>query len=417
MNMVSKVHAEDGQEVKIERPLWRRRGLLLLPLALVAGGVGLASREAPPIAVPPPPTVTVAAPLVRQISEWDEYIGRFEASRTVEVRPRVSGAVTAVLFTDGDFVRQGQLLFTIDARPFAAALAEARAGIETAASELALARADLGRATRLLEVDAVSRSDVDRLRARVRSGEAALSAAQARVRSRALDVEFAQVRAPISGRASDRKVDAGNLVSAGEGAAGSLLTTINAVDPIYFSFEGSEALFLKMKRAGASGAAASPVEVRLQDETGYRWRGRLDFTDNGLDPRSGTIRGRAVIRNSGAFLTPGMFGNMRLSAGGTRAALLVPDAAIQTDQARKLVPVLAADGTITLKPVQLGPVVDGLRVVRSGLTTADRVVIEGAQLAMPGTKVGVRRGRIAPVPAPQQAPVSAPTSGEVTLAR
>jgi RND family efflux transporter MFP subunit len=417
MNMVSKVRAEDGQEVKIGRPLWQRRGLLLLPLALVAGGVGLASREAPPIAVPPPPTVTVAAPLVRQISEWDEYIGRFEASRTVEVRPRVSGAVTAVLFTDGDFVRQGQLLFTIDARPFAAALAEARAGIETASSELALARADLGRATRLLELDAVSRSDVDRLRARVRSGEAALSAAQARVRSRALDVEFAQVRAPISGRVSDRKVDAGNLVSAGEGAAGSLLTTINAVDPIYFSFEGSEALFLKMKRAGASGAAASPVEIRLQDETGYRWRGRLDFTDNGLDPRSGTIRGRAVIRNSGAFLTPGMFGNMRLSAGGTRAALLVPDAAIQTDQARKLVPVLAADGTITLKPVQLGPVVDGLRVVRSGLTTADRVVIEGAQLAMPGAKVGVRRGRIAPVVAPQQPAVSAPTSGEVTLAR
>ena len=417
MNMVSKVHAEDGREVKIERPLWRRRGLLLLPLALVAGGIGLASREAPPIAVPPPPTVTVAAPLVRQISEWDEYIGRFEASRTVEVRPRVSGAVTAVLFTDGDFVRQGQLLFTIDARPFAAALAEARAGIDTASSELALARADLGRATRLLEVDAVSRSDVDRLRARVRSAEAALSAAQARVRSRALDVEFAQVRAPISGRVSDRKVDAGNLVSAGEGAAGSLLTTINAVDPIYFSFEGSEALFLKMKRAGASGAAASPAEVRLQDETGYRWRGRLDFTDNGLDPRSGTIRGRAVIRNAGAFLTPGMFGNMRLSAGGTRAALLVPDAAIQTDQARKLVPVLAADGTITLKPVQLGPVVDGLRVVRSGLTTADRVVIEGAQLAMPGAKVGVRRGRIAPVVAPQQPAVSAPTSGEVTLAR
>jgi RND family efflux transporter MFP subunit len=230
-------------------------------------------------------------------------------------------------------------------------------------------------------------------------------------------VEFTRVRAPISGRVSDRKVDAGNLVSAGEGGAASLLTTINAVDPIYFSFEGSEALFLKMKRAGASGATASAVEVRLQDETDYRWRGRLDFTDNGLDPRSGTIRGRAVVRNAGAFLTPGMFGNMRLSAGRTRTALLVPDAAIQTDQARKLVPVLAADGTITPKPVQLGPVVDGLRVVRSGLTPADRIVIEGAQLAMPGTKVSVRRGRIAPQPTPRQASVSAPTSGEVTLAR
>lgn len=417
MNMISKVSAEETVQAPASPSPWQRGALVLLPIALVAGGVGLANRAPPPAAAPPPPTVTVAAPLVRQISEWDEYIGRFEASRTVEVRPRVSGAITRVSFTDGEYVRQGQLLFTIDPRPFEASLSEARAGIETASSELALARADLGRAMRLLDIDGVSRSDVDQLRARVRSGEAALSAAQARVRARALDVEFTRVRAPISGRVSDRKVDAGNLVAAGEGGAASLLTTINAIDPIYFSFEGSEALFLKMKRARANGATASPVEVRLQDEGDYRWRGRLDFTDNGLDPRSGTIRGRAVIRNAGAFLTPGMFGNMRLSAGGSRAALLVPDAAIQTDQARKLVQVLAADGTITPRPVQLGGVVDGLRVVRSGLTPADRVVIEGAQLAMPGTKVSVRRGRIAPQPAPRQASISAPTSGEVTLAR
>lgn len=416
MNMISKVHAEQAEGTPLpesKRPRWQRGAMVLLPLALVAGGV-FASREPAPVAAPPPPMVTIAAPLVRQVSEWDEYIGRFQASRVVEVRPRVSGAVTAVLFRDGEFVRQGQLLFTIDERPFAAALAEARAGVETAASELALARADLGRATRLLEVDAVSRSDVDRLRARVRSAEAALSAAQARVRSRALDVEFTRVRAPIGGRVSDRKVDAGNLVSAEGG--GAPLTTINAVDPIYFSFEGSEALFLKMKRAGASGAA-STVEIRLQDEADYRWRGQLDFTDNGLDPRSGTIRGRAVVRNAGAFLTPGMFGNMRLSAGGTRTALLVPDAAVQTDQARKLVPVLAADGTITPRPVELGPLVDGLRVVRSGLTPSDRVVIEGAQLAMPGTKVGARRGRIAPVAPAPRSPVAAPTSGEATFAR
>lgn len=420
MNMVTRIQAEAGQQPAASvwrgRPLWQRGALLLVPAALIAGGVGLATREPPAVAAPPPPTVTVAAPLVRDVREWDEYIGRFEASRVVEIRPRVSGAVTAVLFSDGQFVRQGQLLFTIDARPFAAALAEAKAGVESASSELALAQADLGRATRLLEVDAVSRSDVDRLQARVRSAQAALSAAQARVRSRALDLEFTRVRAPISGRISDRKVDAGNLVSAGEGAAGSLLTTINALDPIYFSFEGSEALFLKMKRAGAGGASASDVEVRLQDEADYRWRGRLDFTDNGLDPRSGTIRGRAVIRNPDAFLTPGLFGNMRLSAGGTRPAMLVPEAAIQTDQARTLVPVLAADGTVTPKPVELGPLVDGLRVVRSGLAPADRVVIEGAQLAMPGMKVSVRKGRIVPVPSPTRAAVAAPTNGEATLA-
>ena len=418
MNMISKVQADDSVAEPVRtRPRWRRGLLVLLPLAAVGGGAAWALRDPAPVAPPPPPTVTVAVPLVREIAEWDEYIGRFEASRTVEVRPRVSGAVTAVMFTDGAFVRQGELLFTIDARPLAAALAEARAGVDTASSELALARADLGRATRLLEVDGVSRSEIDQLRARVRSSQAALAAAQARVRSRALDVEFTRVRAPISGRVSDRKVDAGNLVSAGEGGAASLLTTINAVDPIYFSFEGSEALFLKMKRATASGGSNSLVEVRLQDETDYRWRGQLDFTDNAIDPRSGTIRGRAVIRNAGAFLTPGMFGNMRLSAGGTKSALLVPDAAVQTDQARKLVPVLAANGTINLKPVQLGPVVDGLRVVRAGLAPTDRVVIQGAQLAMPGMKVGARNGRIAPVAAPPQASIAAPTGGQVTLTR
>ncbi|MDQ3139210.1 MAG: efflux RND transporter periplasmic adaptor subunit, partial [Pseudomonadota bacterium] len=187
--------------------------------------------------------------------------------------------------------------------------------------------------------------------------------------------------------------------------------------PIYFAFEGSESLFLKMKRAQAAGVAASPVEIRLQDEAGYRWRGRLDFTDNGLDPRSGTIRGRAVLGNAGMFLTPGMFGNMRLSSGGTTTALLVPDAAIQTDQARKLVFVVTSDGSVAPKPVELGPVVDGLRVVRSGLTQSDRVIIAGAQLAMPGTKVGVRPGRIEATKMPEETGIDTPVSGEATIAR
>jgi RND family efflux transporter MFP subunit len=419
MNMIAKIQAGEEAKPSAKRKLsrWQRGGLVLAPLALAAAGIGLVSRQPEALAAPPPPVVTVAAPLLRQVSEWDEYIGRFEASRSVEVRPRVSGAIVGIHFTDGAFVRKGQLLFTIDARPFAAGLAEARAGLASTRSELALAEADLGRAMRLLDVDGVSRSDVDRLRARVRSASAALAAAEARVRSRALDVEFASVRAPISGRISDRRIDAGNLVSAGEGAAGTLLTTINALDPIYFTFEGSESLFLKMKRARAAGAAASPVEIRLQDETGYRWKGRLDFTDNGPDPRSGTIRGRAVLANPGAFLTPGMFGNMRLSSGGTATALLVPDAAIQTDQARKLVLVIGRDGTLSPKPVELGPVVDGLRIVRSGLTPSDRVVISGGQLAPPGAKVQARAGRIAPVQAAEAPNIAAPLGGEATLAR
>jgi RND family efflux transporter MFP subunit len=424
MNMIAKIDRGEaasgkaGSFARVRRaPRWQRFSLFLLLVALAGAGLGLANREPAALAAPPPPVLTVATPILRQVSEWDEYIGRFEASRVVEVRPRVAGAVTGIHFTDGAFVSKGQLLFTIDPRPFAAALAEARAGLGSAQSDLALARADLGRATRLLDIDAVSRSDVDRLRARVRSGEAALAAAQARVRSRALDVEFTRVLAPISGRVSDRRIDAGNLVGAGEGAAGTLLTTINAVSPIYFAFDGSESLYLKMKRAREAGGAASPVEIRLQDETGYPRRGRLDFTDNGLDPRSGTIRGRAVLANPDGFLTPGMFGNMRLSTGASARALLVPDSAVQTDQARKLVMVVAGDGSVAPKPVQLGPLVEGLRVVRSGLNPTDRVVIAGAQLAMPGTRVATRPGAIRPAKAPDENRVAAPLSGEATIAR
>ena len=397
------------------RRRWRTAAIVALPLA-AAGGLYLA-REPQAVAAPPPvPTVTVAAPLQRTVNEWDDYVGRFEASRTVEVRPRVSGAVSAVHFTDGAVVQKGQLLFTVDPRPFTAALAEARAGLATADSDLALARANLERANRLVADDAVSKSDLDQLAARLRAAVASRAAAEARVRSRALDVEFTQVRAPIAGRISDRRVDAGNLVAGGD-TSGTLLTTINALDPIYFAFDGSEALFLKSKRAAAEGAEPSPVQVKLQDESAYRWQGRLDFTDNGLDPRSGTIRGRAVLPNPELFLTPGMFGNMRLASGATHPALLVPDASVQTDQARKLVLTVAADGTVAAKPVQLGPVVDGLRVIRSGLAPADRVVISGVQMAMPGTKVQVRTGRIAPEHTAAAPPgAGATASSQVTFA-
>jgi multidrug efflux system membrane fusion protein len=419
MNMVRKIEAEgSGRAEPSEAPgvlarlsKWQRGALVALPLALAAGATAYGGRETPALAAPPPPTVTVATPLLRQIDEWDDYVGRFEASRSVEVRPRVSGAIVAVHFADGAVVRPGQLLFTIDPRPFAAALAEARAAVQGARSDLALALADLGRATRLLDVEAVSRSDVDRLRARVQAAQAALAAADARVRARALDVEFTQVRAPIGGRISDRRIDAGNLVSAGEGPAGTLLTTINALDPIHFSFDASEALFLKARRAQAGGASSSPVEIRLQDETDYRWKGRLDFTDNGLDPRSGTIRLRAVLRNPGQFLTPGMFGNMRLASAGRTSALLVPDSAVQTDQARKIVLVIGPDGSVAPRPVTVGPLVQGLRVVRSGLTIRDRIVINGGQLAMPGTRVQVRLGRIEPAEAAAATPAAQTLDG------
>ncbi|MBM6577567.1 efflux RND transporter periplasmic adaptor subunit [Sphingomonas sp. BT552] len=422
MNMYSPVEAPQGQarddpSPAHAKPRWRKPALLLLPVAAVALGYTLIDRDAPAAAAPPPPAVTVAQPLLREVNEWDDYVGRFEASRSVEVRPRVSGAVTAVHFTDGAIVRKGQLLFTIDSRPFAASLAEARAGLASAQSDVALARANLDRANRLVADDAVSKSDVDQLNARLRAATASLAAAQARVRSRALDMEFTQVRAPIAGRISDRRIDAGNLVAAGD-SNGTLLTTINALDPIYFTFDGSEALFLKTRRAAASGADVTPVEVKLQDEGDYRWKGRLDFTDNGLDPKSGTIRGRAVLANPGLFLTPGLFGNMRLGSGGTTRALLVPDSAVQTDQARKTLLTVAQDGSVVAKPVQLGPVLGGLRVIRAGLSPNDRVVISGTQMAMPGTKVTAKPGRIAPTAdAAPPGGGAAPVAGEVTFAR
>jgi RND family efflux transporter MFP subunit len=315
---------------------WQRATLVASPLAVIVAGVSIASLGHTEAAAPatPLPTVTVATPLVREVSEWDTYVGRFAPSQAVDVRPRVSGAVVAIHFHDGEIVRKGQALFTIDPRPFEAALEEAQAAVESARSALALARSDLARAVPLAEVKAVSVQEVDTLRARVQAAEATLAASSARVHARALDVEFTEVRAPLTGRVSDRRVDVGNLVGV-EGANATLLTTVNALDPIYFTFDASEALYLKSQRARRKGATASPVEIRLQDETDYRWKGQLDFTDNGLDPRSGTIRGRASLSNPDYFLTPGMFGNMRLANGSVSRALLIPDAAVQTDQARK----------------------------------------------------------------------------------
>jgi len=397
----------------------RRRNIVIgaaVLLAVVGLGWKLFGASGADAAPPPPAVVPIARPLVREVTEWDDYIGRFAPSKTVEVRPRVSGAVTQVLFRDGQYVQAGQPLFVVDPRPFRAALAEAQADVASARSALALARSDYGRVAGLKGDEAVAASEIDQLRARVRAAEAALAAAQARARTRALDVEFSTVRAPISGRVSDRKVDAGNLVSGEGGTGATLLTTINAVDPIYFTFDSSEALYLKTQREKAGRGNPGEVEVRLQDEADYRWKGRLDFTDNGLDPRSSTIRARAVVANPEGFLTPGMFGNMRLANAGKVRALLVPDEAIQSDQARKIVLTVGADGVVASKPVQLGPLVGGLRVIRSGLAAGDRIVIGNYQGAVVGAKVDAKAGRIAVAgtAAPAANPV-APAAAQATL--
>lgn len=346
---------------------------------------------------PPEPAVTVAAPLVRQVQDWDEFTGRFEATRSVEVRARVGGYVTAVHFRDGAQVRQGQLLFTLDPRPAQAALAAARAQLSQAQAQLALARTNLTRSESLLEAQAVSQAEVDAQRGAQQTAEASVAAANAAVRARQLDLEFTRVTAPISGRVSDRRVDPGNLVGGGSSAA-DVLTTIMASGPLHFTFEASEALLLKYQRQTRQGAA--PVRLRLQDEAAFTRAGTLDFTDNAVDTASGVIRLRALVPNVDGLLKPGMFGQARLAGAGTYQAMLVPDAAVATDQARRIVYVVAADGTVAPRPVQLGPIVEGLRVVRSGLTATDRVIISGVQrIQQPGMKVQARVGQITAVAA------------------
>jgi len=416
MNMHSPIDIDTRSASPLVR--WRKRHVSLGVIALaLVGGVTwkLLDRPEAQAAATPLVTVGISAPLTRAVTQWDEYVGRFAPSQTVEIRPRVSGSVTAIHFRDGDYVKAGQLLFTIDQRPFLAALAEAKASTASARSALLLAQNDYSRVQRLTGDEAVSASEVDSLRSRLQAAQAALAGAMARERQRALDVEFTQVRAPISGRVSDRRVDIGNLVSAGEGTGATLLTTVNKLDPIYFNFDASEALYLKSQRDKGAGGA---VEVRLQDEADYRHKGRLDFTDNGLNPRSGTIRVRAVFDNADMFLTPGMFGNMRLANGGKVNALLVPDEAIQSDQARKTVLVVGRDDSVAAKPVELGPVVDGLRIIRSGLTPGDRVIVSNIQAAMPGAKVATRPVVITASPAPV-APTdsAAPIAAQATFAR
>lgn len=381
----------------------RRLKILAVSVMLTGALYGCSQRseaQGPPPAAP----VTVSVPLAERVVDWDDFTGRFEATSSVEVRARVGGFVQAVHFRDGDFVRRGQLLFTLDPRPAQAQLAAARAALTQAEAQLALARTNLTRSEGLLASQAVSQAEVDTNRGALQTAEAAVASAQANVRARQLDLEFTRVVAPSSGRVSDRRVDPGNLVAGGSSAA-DVLTTIVSSSPIYFVFEASEALLLKYQRDARAGRSA-PVRVRLQDEADFTRAGTLDFTDNAVDPASGTIRARAIIPNADGFLKPGMFAQGRVAGAGAYDALLVPDSAIATDQARRVVMVVNADGTVTPTPVQLGPLVDGLRVIRSGIRPTDRVIIDGLQRAMPGMKVQPTNGRIQRQPRQEQAPVT-----------
>lgn len=382
-----------------------RKLFALLSAALLAGCSG-----GPPEA-PPAPAVTVAAPLVRDVRDWDDYVGRFEAVQSVDVRPRVTGYLQRVHFTDGQFVRAGQPLFTIDARPSEAALAQARAQLARAEALLANARTELARSQTLAASRAASQEEVEQRQAAVRAGVAEVNAARANVRAQQLDVGFTTVRAPIAGRISERLVDVGNSVTADQ----TVLTRIVSVNPIHFAFEGSEALLLKYQRQNSSGTG-SPVRVKLQDETTYAHAGRIDFIDPTIDPGSGTVRGRAVLPNADGFLKPGMVGRLQLAGSQAYKALLVPDLAIVTDASRRLVYTVDGEGTVAAKAVELGPLIGELRVIRSGLTAKDRVIIGGVQRARPGQKVQPKNGKIeAAASAPAKPSAQAPQASAAEI--
>ena len=373
----------------------------IVPLvALILIGNVLAGCDSKPTAgsAPPPPTVTVSQPLQKSITEWDEYTGRFTALETVEIRARVSGFIDSVHFHDGQIVKKDDLLFVIDQRPYQIAVEQAKADIERAQAKLDIATQDVNRATPLLQSQTLTEREFDTRKSIQRDASGQLAAANAALKQAQLNLEWTEVRAPIAGRISDKRVDAGNLISGGQTGA-TLLSVIVSIDPIHFVFDGSEADFLHYLRLAAAGTrpssrdAPNPVAVRLADETGYSHQGRMDFVDNAINPKTGTIRGRAIFDNKDGFLTPGFFGRLRLF-GGTHDALLIPDSAIASDQASKIVFTVAEDGTVGTKRVELGPIIDGLRVVRSGLAPTDRIVIDGLPRARPGQKVKAEDGTI-----------------------
>ncbi len=364
----------------------------------------------------PPPGVSVSLPVQREIVEWDEYTGRFDATQTVEIRARVSGYLNEVRFKDGQEVRHGGLLFSIDPRPFERALEQARAELFAATTKVENANLDVTRGQPLIERKIISDKSFDDRMSLLRDAQAAVKVAEAKVKSAELDLSFSTIAAPISGRIGRTLVTAGNWVSAGSVSGATLLTTIVSQDPIYIYFDVNENNYIKYKRLAERGLKAgaadvgAPVEVALPDERGFPHKGRLDFLDNRLDQGTGTLRARAVLSNTAGLFSPGLFGRVRVSATPSYTALLLPDEAIGTDQTNKYVFVVGGDGTVARRNVKLGPAVEGLRVVREGVAGEDWVITRGLQRARPGLKVEPKRVAI-------EISEAAPARGDVEKAR
>jgi RND family efflux transporter MFP subunit len=362
---------------------------ILIGLAGLLAGCG--DKQAPQAAAAPPP-VTVAQPVKRTVTDWDEFTGRFDAVESVQVRARVGGFITAVEFRDGAFVKAGDLLYLIDARPFEAVATQADGQLSDARAKVELGKRELDRALTLQQSQNVADNIVDQRRQALQAARAAETQAEGALKAAQLNVEFTHVTAPIGGRVSRHLVSVGNLVQGSEGGS-TLLTSIVSLDPIYIYFDIDEATYLKYNRLWSEGKRPSsrdtpnPVEVTLTGETKPSHNGTINFLDNQLDVSTGTLRGRAVIPNTDLSILPGQFGRVRLIASAPYEALLVPDGAIATDQARKIIFVVKDDNTVEARPVVLGPLDEGLRVVREGLKPEDRVVVDGLQRVRVGAKV------------------------------
>jgi RND family efflux transporter MFP subunit len=395
------------------KPLHKLAFLARTTAALALATLVVSCGESPPPAGPPPPAVTVAAPAKRMISDFDEYVGRFVAVDSVEVRARVSGYLEGVAFKDGQMVKQGDLLFTIDKRPFQNALDQARANLVQAKSNQSFTESDFTRGQQLVRDKTITDQTFEQRSQAFRNAQAAVSNSEAAVRQANLDMEFTELKAPVNGRIGDRRVSPGNLVTGGTAGNTTLLATIVSTDPIRFEFTFDEASYLRYERLSkggrdvASRGAGVKVALKLIDEKDFEHEGSIDFVDNAIDRSTGTIRARAEFANPNNVFTPGMFARVRVPASPLAETLLVPDSAIGTEQARKFVLTVNSENTVVPKYVTPGQVTpDGLLAIKDGLAPDDRVIVNGLLRARPGQKVTPQEQGAAPAPAagPPQKP-------------
>ncbi|MCO5737102.1 MULTISPECIES: efflux RND transporter periplasmic adaptor subunit [Stenotrophomonas maltophilia group] len=377
-------------------------GVSILAAAVLAACSGGHAEEG---GAPPPPQVSAAPVLVKQVSQWDEFSGRVEAVQSVELRPRVSGYIDKVNYVEGQEVKKGEVLFTIDARSYQAEYDRAAAELARARTQATLARSESERAKRLSEQQAISTETAEQRRAAADQSGAAVQAAQAALDAARLNLEFTKVRAPIDGRAGRAMVTAGNLVTAGDSA--SVLTTLVSLGTVFVYFDADESTFLRYAQMARKGErpserdSALPVKVGLSGEEGYPHTGKVDFLDNQVARSTGTIRVRALLDNADRQFTPGLFARVQLLGSGQFQALLIDDKAVLTDQDRKYVYVVDKDGKAQRRDIQLGRTADGLRIVEHGLAAGDKVIIDGVQkVFMPGMPVQAKAVAMQPQPAP-----------------